>query len=72
MGLLRKIISLVIRLSLVTIAVGFNDDAERLKWSPKYLYEKVYPMSSLSRNSYLGSSIPVIYHSPKPKQLVRM
>ena len=73
MGLSRgKIASLLVCISLVGIAVGFNDDARRLKWSPKYLYEKVYSIPSSPRNSYLESSIPAIYDSPKPKPLVRM
>ncbi len=73
MGLSRgKIASLLICIGLVGIAVGFNDDARRLKWSPKYLYEKVYTLPSSSRNSYLESSIPAIYESPKAKPLVRM
>jgi hypothetical protein len=54
---------------LVAVVVGFNDDAGRLKWSPKYLYEKVYSVPSSSRNNYLPSSLPVVYNSPEPKPL---
>ena len=71
MGLSRgKIASLLVCISLVGIAVGFNDDARRLKWSPKYLYEKVYSVPS--RTNYLPSSLPVVYNSPEPKPLVRL
>ena len=41
--------------------LGFNDEAGTVKWSPKYLYEKVYsvPSSVPSKNKLIPSSLPV-------------
>ena len=61
---------LCVCLCLAAVVVGFNDEAERLKWSPKYLYEKVYSIPS--RKNPLQSSLPVVYNSPEPKKLVRL
>ena len=52
--------------------LGFNDEAGTVKWSPKYLYEKVYsvPSSVPSKNKLIPSSLPVIYNAARPKNLM--
>ena len=52
--------------------LGFNDEAGTVKWSPKYLYEKVYsvPSSVPSQNKLIPSSLPVIYNAARPKNLM--
>ena len=52
--------------------LGFNDEAGTVKWSPKYLYEKVYsvPSSVPAKNKLIPSSLPVIYNAARPKDLL--
>ena len=52
--------------------LGFNDEAGTVKWSPKYLYEKVYsvPSSVPAKNKLIPSSLPVIYNAARPKNLL--
>ena len=55
------------------VVVGFNDDVSKLKWSPKFLYEKVYsiPKTVDRQTNPLIPSLPVVYNSQQPEKLVR-
>ena len=54
------------------VAVGFNDDIAKPKWSPKFLYEKVYTIPSVlpRQRNLVIPSLPVVYNSPEPKKQV--
>ena len=54
------------------VVVGFNDDVSKLKWSPKFLYEKVYsiPKTVDRQANPLIPSLPVVYNSQEPEKLV--
>jgi len=54
------------------VVVGFNDDVSKLKWSPKFLYEKVYsiPKTVDRQTNPLIPSLPIIYNSQQPEKLM--
>ena len=53
--------------------VGFNDDFSKDKWSPKFLYEKVYsvPKTVPRPSNPIIPSLPVVYNYQEPEKLVR-
>ena len=54
--------------------VGFNDDFSKDKWSPKFLYEKVYsiPKTVPRPSNPIIPSLPVVYNYQEPEKLVRI
>ena len=56
------------------LAVGFNADIAKPKWSPKFLYEKVYTIPAASPGSKIPiiPSLPIVYNSPEPLTPVRL
>ena len=56
------------------VAVGFNDDIVKPKWSPKFLYEKVYTIPAVlpKHRNLMLPSLPVVYNAPEPKKPVSL
>ena len=56
------------------VVVAFNDDSSKDKWSPKFLYEKVYsiPKTVPRPSNPIIPSLPVMYNYQEPEKLVRI
>lgn len=56
------------------VVFGFNEDIVKPKWSPKFLYEKVYSIPAVlpKQRSLVLPSLPLVYNSPEPKKPVSL
>ena len=56
------------------VAVGFNDNIAKPKWSPKFLYEKVYTIPSAlpKQRNLMLPSLPIVYNAPEAKKPVSL